>query len=170
MSTSKLTQKQKNFIRAWERKLRTGGMRQTTGALCLITDGKNRHHAYCCLGVACSVAHREFGDKRFKLNRREGFGYRLVVGESYDGLPPGTLKEYLPDEDEDKYHSVNPTLRIPKSLQHKTYDPDDEYSSPRTEAEATELNDAYDFTFKEIAACIRETWPTLFRGKYAVAA
>ena len=124
-----------NMIK-WAEALESGKYNQCDGALRQKEDNKYR---YCCLGVAEVLAGSEF-------NSNNSITYFNDMGheENEEEYLSPAGKEWLGVDEQ------NPDLRVPSML----YDDDmceSEYIA------ASILNDSYEFTFEEIAKCIRHT-------------
>jgi len=138
------------LIRAWYKALKTTRKRQGVGALkqLNLTNGKNE---YCCLGILCEVA----GLRGVDTNE-----LGLVSVYAFDGRT-----DTLPDSLAKVIGNNNPLLRVPKELLNEIgEDPDDEEVYGPFFYLAANLNDEEGFTFKQIADCVKATWPRAFKS------
>lgn len=124
-------------IRKWYHALLSGNYTQVRGRLCT-PDGK------CCLGVYLEEV---------------GGGKWVKVPETttllrYEDATGAHHSYSLPLDGDNIFRASDPSLKIPVDLRGKAVGSET--------ALATELNDDYNFTFQEIAACIKETWPEAF--------
>lgn len=130
------------FIRAWAEDLEATRAPQAKGHL---SKKVGQRWGYCCLGRAEMVAGAKF----------------VTDGEVKEFLQPdplGGTTELLTTQTASRLGSSdNPTLRIPRPLRMKAHGHDRCF--------AAELNDEFEFTFREIAECIRYTWPKAFAEK-----
>lgn len=141
-------------IRKWHDALLSGQYQQTIGRLrrTTLAEGDAEANAayplgHCCLGVACDLAAPDawgMGSDDFV----HGYGSDNVLS------PPAL--EWLDIEQDD------PLLKVPEHLREKEED-DPDGDIPEL-SRAITLNDAEGFTFAQIAACIRETWPQAFES------
>ncbi len=121
------------FIREWYNDLVSGKYRQSRFQL-----GDNG--GYCCLGIACLTG------QRLGIKEAEWGINRQLETDSY---PKGWFSSLIGSA-----ATVGVLLTIPQ------------YKRGRVEeqqyANAASLNDRYQFTFKEIAECIKYTYPDAF--------
>jgi len=89
--------------------------------------------AFCCLGVLCSVEGYRFHPDP------EGAYIQTAGGREDKSLPYSLAVD----------GRCYPVLKIPAHLRHDGLERES----------AITLNDEYEFTFAELAECIRETWP-----------
>lgn len=96
----------------------------------------------CCLGGACNVFMEDNGGKLRKFRGDSDFLFADGTDELTEELPKTIAK----------WFGINtiPKLRVPPSLLLKAEGNKSKW--------ATNLNDTYDFTFAEIAQCIRYTY------------
>ena len=131
------------FIRAWAEDLETTAAPQAKGALC---KKVGQRWGYCCLGRAEVVA----GTKTIVDNNVR----KIFLDAGFHTSQAGVLTSNTAS----RIGLDNPHLRITPALRNKIID-------GRSKAYATELNDEFKFTFREIAECIRYTWPKAFAEK-----
>lgn len=117
--------------RLWVEALESGKFRQTTEKLSRKDKGRWKH---CCLGVACELS----GVKR------EDTSYGTREYDYSDEELPAFVAEWLTND----AWNINPVVAVKPA--------DD--GSERAPSSLAELNDQYDWTFKEIAALIRRDW------------
>jgi len=112
----------------------------------------------CCLGVAsCSAGFRPTTDEEQFLVDDDGDGDGELGTSTVDGLFRGG-QEYLPPEVVEwlGVDGDNPVLKVPERLQGRE---GTDGGGLLGEAETcSDLNDAYELTFEEIAECVYETW------------
>lgn len=121
-------------IKSWHDDLLYGGHIQAKGKLETADGG------FCCLGRTCVLA---------GCRRRLSWSGRIQYDDNSVSLPQRAM-DWLGVDDS------SPVLKIPTHLQHKK-------PPSRHEETAYRLNDSFNFTFPEIAECIRETWPEAFQ-------
>lgn len=122
-------------VRKWYDALLTTSHPQAVGVL---REGDGR----CCLGIyleECTVGKWE----SVEVNGTDNY-YWQVKGDT-------TSHKY--DLPASEFGDSDPVLKIPSRLLEK---------ADATEERASELNDTHDFTFAEIAECVKETWPEAF--------
>jgi hypothetical protein len=123
-------------IRVWHDGLVSGRFPQDTGTL--VRDGK-----YCCLGVACHLAIEAGVEGITEVDDPNDHGFRIT-----DAEVPWFETDTLP-------HKVIEWLDI------NTTDPE-LLTEDDGHVAATTLNDDAGYSFVDIAACIRRTWPDAF--------
>lgn len=127
----------------WVEALESGNYRQTTSYLARpILGGTDM--GYCCLGVLCDLAVKEGVIPEPVMTYDEDS--RVL---SFDGATrdlPLSVFEWAGLNDGDV------TLDIPDSLANDTE------TTPLKDETAIALNDSEGFSFRKIAACIRETY------------
>jgi len=135
------------MICEWANLLEHGSLPQTEGRL-------HDDAGHCCLGVMCEV----LNVKRFENTQIDPFG-EYSYGTAY-GAALCRNRQILPDVIADKYPQLEVfagdiLLKIPPHLRKR-------HPSVAERELATELNDSINFSFKEIAECVRYTWPGAF--------
>lgn len=135
----------KDAIRLWVNALRSGEYRQAIGALAQKRRGE---WGYCCLGVACEVSIRD----GLKLPVSEIKGSGLYGRDSECSYLPGEVLEWLGIE------STGPVITdqtvwvsgaVLTRVRPKFWD-----TEPSKHISVARLNDAYGFTFEEIALAL----------------
>lgn len=130
-------------IKAWHDALISGQYQQATQVLrhqVHSFDESTGEHtgsvavSYCCLGVACQLTNPS----------EEAWSEEHEQGE----MLSWSARQWLGINDSD------PVLTIPAHLRHLV--------DGEEESLAHHLNDNAQFSFNQIAACIRETWPEAF--------
>jgi hypothetical protein len=91
----------KRVKKLWLDALRSGKLRQATRALHRVDN--SRHHAYCCLGVLCSIAEKEGVVEKVKnseLDLVEYDGEECTLPESVINwaFTPKTLEKHVRDD------------------------------------------------------------------------
>jgi hypothetical protein len=143
-----------DLIRGWEAWLRDPNHKQAQGVL-HVKDRDSGEDKYCCLGGLCEVVMQL--DPDYKGETWKTVEDRPLV---YEFLGEASLIPYQLVRKYELAFGSNPDLNIPEHLTQKAgWIPARNYKPYRS---ATELNDNYNFTFDEIAECVRETWPLAF--------
>lgn len=124
------------LIRKWYAALMSGDYKQIRRRL--QGDG-----GYCCLGVLCHVAGYEDAD-----------GYKDEIAGQIGNLP-SLLALHFDDDD--------PNLTIPAHILKSM--PVDHPSVYSSRASAAILNDSGKYSFEQIAACVKATWPEAFEAE-----
>lgn len=130
------------IIEKWVEALESGEYQQTTSYLArpTMTGGPI---GYCCLGVLCDLAVKDGVIAEPETVREDDQKLLKFDGDTRD-LPLSVCEwAGLVDSDVD--------LDIPENLAEDVPD-------GRSQETAIALNDSYDFSFRKIAACIRETY------------
>jgi len=149
-----MTKAQKARVRMLVKALRSGKYRQTQNTLRTEKDGDRAKlgDKFCCLGVACDVYRKEVGGK-----------WKVEYGDVIF-VPPGVDDDLREDLDTATlpetvrkwfgFKTVDPDLKVLVSeLEHfeDGYWPVSPKKSKFAKLSATEANDTYRFTFKQIA-------------------